>query len=175
MIDTRILYKYGNFEEYRVPYARRYHQVSWSGFPLIRTFSVSGKIRYLDTSLKRCVSKSMYVRILCDLTRIRIRTLLAHCFIYGGGHWCCLELFQESSRCSLFHDTWKSKGINGSWMAQAKDALTLDLLSYKDNYIPRYVKNPVSSFQWLFSVTLNNSVSFLTLNIQASSSFLHTL
>lgn len=95
VIRTRILYKYGNFEEYRVPYARRYHQVSWSGFPLIRTFSVSGKIRYLDTSLKRCVSKSMYVRILCDLTRIRIRTLLAHCFIYGGGHWCCLELFHK--------------------------------------------------------------------------------
>ena len=88
MIRTRILYKYGNFEEYRVPYARSYHQVSWSGFPLTRTFSLSGKIRFLDTSLKRCVSKSMYVRILCDLTRIRIRTLLAHCFIYGGGHLC---------------------------------------------------------------------------------------
>ena len=95
VIRTRILHKYGNLEEYRVPYTRRYHQVSWPGFPLVRTFSVSRKIRYLDTSLKRCVSKSMYVRILCDLTRIRISTLLAHCFIYGVGHLYCLELFHK--------------------------------------------------------------------------------
>ena len=75
--------------------APKFSDVSWPGFPLILTFSVSGKMRYLNTSLKRCVSKSMYVRILCDLTRMRIRTLLAHCCIYDMGHLCCLKLFHK--------------------------------------------------------------------------------
>ena len=84
-----------------------------------------------------------------------------------------LQTSEENSRCSLLIvmilEISKVKYqliVNGTWRT---------LLSNKHNYIPRYVKHPVSSYQWIFRVTLNDSIPFYSLNIQASSLFLYII
>ena len=110
----------------------------------------------------------MYVHILCDLTRIRICTLLAHCCIYGVGLLCCLELFHKyffitniRGELKVLVISWYLKyqrlNINGYIV----NGMRRTPLSYKDNYIPLYVKNTASSYQWIFSVTWRIGFPFI--------------
>lgn len=84
-----------------------------------------------------------------------------------------LQTSEENSRCSLLI-------VMIVEISKVKYQLIVNgtrrtLLFNKHNYIPRYVKHPVSSYQWIFSVTLNDSIPFYSLNIHASSLFLYII